>query len=150
MTGDTPIVKTDEAILEEMEALQVKVERIESEPKPTVKGQAEIGSATFQMVCSLMVRMLRNKPFEDQISELKTENDLLKKQVLINEFDNCARAVLIKGIPIEKRSESGEESKIVLKTKVQKVLKVMKIDTLVRIDDVFRMFKTGEASAILD
>ena len=143
--NDSPPVTDPEdlALLQNMDELKEKV-RANETAKATLKGQGEILSATFEMVCCLMERILKNKNFQDQIVELKSENESLKKQLLTNEFDSCSRAVLIKGI--EKRTRNGKESKMILKNSVTKVLKVMKIDTQVKIDDVFRIVKSDEAS----
>ena len=91
----------DLVLIQNMSELKEKVKANES-AKATLKGQGEILSATFEMVCCMMERILKNKNFQDQISELKSENESLKKQLLTNEFDSCSRAVLIKGI--EKRT----------------------------------------------
>ena len=126
-------------LLLEMGNLKDRVNAYENE-KNTMKGLGEIVNATFQLVCLLVEKVLTDK------KEVETETEDLKNRILSVEFENSSRAIIVKGVPMEKKSNNEKESKMALKSKFEKILRTMKIKENLKIDDIYRILPKETAS----
>ena len=129
-------------MLMEFEKLKEKV-NAQQNKRNTLVGQGEILNATFSMLCLLLEKFLLDKTGELTI---KAETEDLKNRILSVEFENSSRAIIVKGVPMEKKSNNEKESKMALKSKFEKILRTMKIKENLKIDDIYRILPKETAS----
>ena len=55
------------------------------------------------------------------------------------EFENSSRSIILKGLPVAKKSNNERESKMALKSKFEKIVKSLNLSEQLKIDDIYRI-----------
>ena len=117
------------AMVMQFEKLKEKVDAQQNK-RNTLAGQGEILNATFSMVCLLLEKFLLDKTGELQI---KADTKNLENRILSAEFENSSRSIILKGLPVTKKSNNERESKMALKSKFEKIVKSLNLSEQLKI-----------------
>ena len=137
--------ESDKKLQAEMEVLREKVESKDNKRVGTAQ-QADIVNASFRILCQIFPQFTEMKKYGKQIHDLETKNANLQARVTEMELEKSSKAVIIKNLPSTSESETERESQMNLKGNFERVLKFLKVDSEIKICDIFRIKPKGSAN----
>jgi hypothetical protein len=136
--------QNDKNLMAEMAELREKVESKDKKRVGTAQ-QADIVNASFRILCQILPQFNEMKKYAKQINDLETENANLQKRVTEFEIEKSSKAVIIKNLPPALDSNAGRENQMNLKGNFDRVLTFLKVDSEIKICDIFRIKPKGSA-----